>query len=326
MQALSRLLNKLDLLFRRKQFRSELDEEMAFHRAEMERELIAEGKSPDAAKTASAQQFGNATRLLEQSHEVIGFRAETVGQDLRYSIRQLRRNPGFALTAIFILALGMGVTVAIFGFVDAALLEPLPYADPNHVVDVAETAALFPRSNLSRADYEDWKRQNRTLQSLDVYTGTGYLLSTPSGAIPVPSARVSDGFFTTLGVKPLLGRTFLPGEDLPGKAKIVVLTYGTWMKRFSGRPNIVGQSVSLSGDNYTIVGVLPREFSFAPNATAEFWTPLLDKNGCEQRRSCHDLFGVGRLRDGVTVKMAADDMKAIAAQLAIQYPGSNQDQ
>jgi predicted permease len=160
-----------------------------------------------------------------------------------------------------------------------------------------------------------------------VYTGTGYLLRTPSGAEPVPAGRVSDGFFRTLGVKPMLGRDFLPGEDRPGQPRIVMLTYGTWLKRFAARADVIGQSVTLSGDSYTIIGVLPREFSFAPRGNAEFWTPLLDKNnGCEQRRSCHNLDGVGRLRDGVTATAALDEMQAIAAQLAKQYPGSNQGQ
>ena len=125
----------------------------------------------------------------------------------------------------------------------------------------------------------------------------------------------------------MLGRDFLPGEDQPGKAKIVMLAYGTWLKRFGGRNDVVGQSVTLSGDAYTIVGVLPREFGFAPRGNAEFWTPLGDKNsGCEQRRSCHNLDGIGRLRDGVTMQAAQQEMTAIAAQLAIQYPGSNQGQ
>ena len=142
----------------------------------------------------------------------------------------------------------------------------------------------------------------------------------------MPATRVTDGFFRTLGVKPMLGRDFLPGEDRPGQAKIVILTYGTWVSRFGSRSDAIGQTVTLDGDAYTIVGVLPREFAFAPRATAEFYVPLLDKNGCEQRRSCHNLFGVGRLRDGVSPEQALEDMRGIAAQLAIQYPGSNKGQ
>jgi macrolide transport system ATP-binding/permease protein len=326
MNPFSRFVKKLSILFGRARFHSDLDEEMAFHRAEAEKALAAEGMSPAAARYAAKRQFGNPIVLREQSHEMVGFRVETVLQDVRFALRQMRQNPGFAVTAIFILALGMGVSVAIFGFVDAALLEPLPYANPDRLMSVDENSALRERSNLSRADYEDWKRLNRSLSSLEVYGGTGFLLGTSSGVVPVPAARVSDGFFSTLGVKPMLGRGFLPGEDQPGKPKIVMLTYGTWLKRYGGRRDVVGQSVTLNGDAYTIVGVLPREFAFAPRGIAQFYVPLLEKNGCEQRRGCHNLDGIGRLREGVTMEAARAEMQSIASQLAKQYPGSNQGQ
>jgi predicted permease len=326
MDFIVRFAKKLSMLIGRKRFSGELDEEMAFHREQAAQEFAASGMTPEAARYAAIRQFGNATRAKEHAHEVVGFRVETVVQDLRFSLRQLRLNLGFALTAIVILALGMGVSVAIFGFVDAALLEPLPYASPNRLMDVAENSTAHTRSNLSRDDYDDWKRLNRSFTSLDAYTGTGYLLRTPSGVVPVPAARVSDGFFRTLGVKPTLGRNFLPGEDRPGGQKILMLNYGTWLTRYGGRQDIVGQVVRLDDESYTIVGVLPREFSFAPRGLAEFWIPLLDKNGCEQRRGCHNLFAVGRLRDGVSPQAALEEMKAIAAQLAVQFPGSNKGQ
>ncbi len=317
---------KLNLLFRRDQFRHELDEEMAFHREQAEKDFIASGMPSQQARIAAARQFGNVTHLREQSQSLVSFRWETVAQDLRFALRQLRHNPGFAVTAIFILALGMGVSVAIFAFVDAALIQPLPYFAPNRLMDVAENSAMFSRSNLSRDDYEDWKHLNHSFSSLDAYAGNGYLLSTPSGPEPVPAARVTDGFFRTLGVRPMLGRDFRSGEDRPGGAKIAILSYGTWQKRFGSRRDVIGQSMTLDGDTYTIVGVLPREFAFAPRANAEFYVPLLDKSECESRRSCHNLFGVGRLRHGVSPQTALEEMKAIAAQLAVQYPGSNQGQ
>jgi macrolide transport system ATP-binding/permease protein len=323
---LAYVARKLSILFRRDQFRNDLDEEMTFHREQVERELTADGMEPASARTVASRQFGNHVRLREESYGVISFRWETVMQDLRFTLRQLRQNLGFTITAVFILAIGMGVSVAIFAFADAAVIQPLPYLAPNRLMDVAENGSMFQRSNLSRDDYDDWKRLNHSFSSLDVYGGSGFLLRTPSGSEPVPAARVSDGFFRTLGVKPMLGRDFLPGEDHPGGAKIVMLTYATWMKRFGSRNDVVGESITLDGVAYTIVGVLPREFEFAPRANAELYVPLLDKPSCEQRRSCHNLFAVGRLRDGVSPKAALDEMKAIAAQLAIQYPGSNKGQ
>ncbi len=176
------------------------------------------------------REFGNTTRLKEQSHEVVGFRFETVLQDLHFAIRQLRRSPGFTLTAILMLALGMGASVAIFAFVDAALIKPLPYADPNRLVDVNERVKLFPRSNLSYQDYLDWKKMNTVFSAMEAYTGTGYLLNTPAGAEPVQGGRVSAGFFRVLGVKPMLGRDFYDTEDMPGAADTVILSYETWQE------------------------------------------------------------------------------------------------
>ena len=215
MTTMDRFFKKLAILFDRKRFRNELDEEMAFHREQAEKELIASGMTPEAARYAASRRFGNSTRFSERSHEVVGFRAESVLQDLRFALRQMIKNPGYALIAVVVLALGMGVSVAIFGFVDAALLEPLPYPNSNRLMAVDESGELFPHSNLSYDDYQDWKRLNKTLSSLDVYTGMGYLLRSSSGSEPVPAARVSDGFFSTLGVHMMLGRGFLPGEDRP---------------------------------------------------------------------------------------------------------------
>jgi macrolide transport system ATP-binding/permease protein len=327
MNALARLLRKLTVLFRRQSFDQDLQEEMTFHQEQAAKEFEAGGIAPEAAHYAAIRQFGNATLLQERSHEVVAFRAETVAQDLRFALRQLRRSPGFAVTAVLVLALGIGASTAIFGFVDAVLIQPLPYAHPNQLVSVDESSASFPHGNLSRDDYDDWKRLNSSLSSLDVYGGTGFLLRTGSLSEPVPAGRVSDGFFRTLGVTPILGRDFRPGEDRPGQPKIAILSYGTWMKRFGGRRDLIGEPISLTGEAYTVVGVLPRSFAFAPRASAELWVPLLGtRERCEQRRSCHNLDGVGRLRNGVTVQAAFADMKNIAAQLALQYPGSNKGQ
>jgi macrolide transport system ATP-binding/permease protein len=249
-------------------------------------------------------------------------------QDLRYALRQLRKSPGFAWTAILILTLGISASVSIFGFVDAALIKPLPYPNPNRLVDVTESIAVFPRANLSYPDYLDWKRLNQVFSSMDVHTGTGYLLKTAAGTEPVPGVRVSDGFFRTLGIAPALGRDFYAGEDLPASPRTVILSYSTWQKRFGGRKDVTGETVTLSGLPYTIVAVLPRDFEFAPRGNVEFWTPLQvsASDYCEIRRSCHNLNGIGRLKDGVTVALALANMKAIARQLELQYPNDNRGQ
>jgi hypothetical protein len=145
MNPITRFMKKLSILFGSERFVSELDEEMAFHRAQMEKEFVANGMTAEGARYAAMRQFGNATKLREQSHEAVAFRVETVVQDLRFGLRQWTRNPGFALAAILILALGMGPSVAIFSFVDAALLEPLPYANPSRLMSVNESNVESPR-------------------------------------------------------------------------------------------------------------------------------------------------------------------------------------
>ncbi len=247
-------------------------------------------------------------------------------QDFRYALRQLRKSPAFACTAILVLTLGMCASVAIFGFVDAALIKPLPYANPNRLVDVTESAAMFPRANLSYPDYLDWKKLNKVFSSMDVYNGTGYLLRTSAGTEPVPGIRVSDGFFHTLGIVPLLGRDFYAGEDLPAAPRTVILSYAAWRKRFGERKDVIGEVVTLSGIPYTIVGVLSQGFQFAPRGNAEFWTTLHASDYCSLRRSCHNFNGIGRLKDGVSVEMARADMTTIARQLEMQYPNDNRGQ
>jgi macrolide transport system ATP-binding/permease protein len=137
MNIIARFMRRVQIFFRRERFVRELDEEMAFHREQTEKELMAEGMTPKGAHYAAMRQFENATKLKEQSHDAVAFQVETVGQDLRFAMRQGAKNPGLALTAVLILAMGMGVSVAIFGFVDAALLQPLPYANPNRLVSMA---------------------------------------------------------------------------------------------------------------------------------------------------------------------------------------------
>ena len=251
---------------------------------------------------------------------------ENLLQDVRYALRQLRKSPGFAVTAILILTLGIGASTAIFGFVDAALIRPLPYKDPSRLVDVTEKAAMFARANLSYPDFADWKRLNQVFSSFDAYNTEGYLFRTDGGTEPVDAVRVTAGFFQTLGVTPTIGRDFHAAEDQLEAPQTVILSYATWQKRFAGQKDIVGTVVNLSGVPYTIIGVLPQAFQFAAEGGAEFWTTLRQDNPCLKRRSCHSMYGIGRLKDGVSVEMARANMQAIAGQLEIQYPNDNRGQ
>jgi predicted permease len=285
------------------------------------------GMDAQQARRAAIMKLGG-LEMTKQSHRERRTLPilDDVMNDLRFAFRQLKRSPGFTATIALMLALGIGASVAIFAFVDSALLKALPYRDPTRLVSVTETVKLLGRANISYPDYLDWKRMNHSFSSLDVYSGGGILLNTPTGTVPVSGVRVSDGFFHTLGVIPILGRDFLSGEDLPATADIVILSYQGWQKWFNGRPDIIGQKVSLSGVPNTIVGVLPQNFDFAPRGGTQFWMPFHAHGSCDLNRSCHGLEGIARLKDGVTLQAASAEMKSIAADLERLYPGSNRDQ
>lgn len=325
MNAISRILKKLSLIFRRNRFRSELDEEMTFHREQAERELIASGLSPQASHYAAMRGFGNPAVLKEKSQEAVAFRVETILQDIRFALRQLRKNPGFAATAILILALGIASSVAIFAFVDAALIKPLPYSNPGRLVQLFERNGLGSRFHLSYPDYIDWKRMNKSFSSLDLFAPWGLMMKTPDGLRKTDGARVSAGFFRTLGVTPVLGRDFYVGEDAAAPPRTALISYSNWQKRYNGSPSVLGQRVVLDGDVYTIIGVLPRGFSFAPAEPADFWAIEKPTGGCERNRGCHNFFGVARLKPGVPFAAAFADVKSIALQLQRQYPDDNRD-
>jgi macrolide transport system ATP-binding/permease protein len=327
MGVLGRFFRKLGILFRRERFDRELGEEMAFHRAQRERELIEGGLDAQQARFAAMREFGNETRLKEQSHEATGFAAESVRQDLRFAVRQLVKNPGFAVTAVVVLALGIGASVAIFSFVDAALIKPLPYKEPSRLMQLFESIQLGPRFHLSYLDYLDWKRENTVFESLDIFSpNNSFLLDTPTGRQTADGAKVSAGFFRTLGVEPVLGRDFRAEDEQESAPRTVLLSYSAWQRRYGGRRDVIGQTVVLDGSPRTIVGVLPKDFHFAPAEPVDFWSIERASGGCEKDRGCHNLFGVARLKPGVSFATAFADIKTIAEQLEKQYPDSNRGQ
>jgi macrolide transport system ATP-binding/permease protein len=242
--------------------------------------------------------------------------------DFRFALRQLKKNPGFASTAILVLALGMAASLALFAFVDAALLRPLPYRDASRLVVAFETTNSCRECNFSHPDYLDWKKTNTVFSSFEAWDASVYLWRSPDGVQAVRSAHVTGGFFRGLGVAALRGRVFTDTDDSPSAPGTVVLLYSTWQNRFGGRRDIIGQSLILDNAPYSVIGVLPREFHFAMRA-AEFFTPIQYANRCEPSRDCRNLYGMGRLRDGVSLEAATAETRAIAARLEKEYPESN---
>jgi macrolide transport system ATP-binding/permease protein len=314
-------------LFLKEASEREFAEELESHLQMHVDDNIRAGMSPQEAKRVAVMKLGGVDQAKEayRDRATIPF-VESVVQDLRFTIRQLRKNPAFTITATAMVALGLGASVAIFAFVDAALIKPLPYKNPSRLLFVTGTTPEIPRGALSYLDYLDWKKLNRVFDSLDIYTQRGYVVSTSAGMEMVDGARVTDGFFRTLGVGPLLGRDFYAGEDLPEAPRAVILSYASWQKRFGGKPEVIGQPITLSETPYVIIGVLPQSFHFAPVENAEFWTSYHAAGGCDVRRSCHNLKGVARLKDGVEIEAALADVTRIAKDLESQYPDSNRNQ
>jgi macrolide transport system ATP-binding/permease protein len=307
-------------MFKRKRSTDDFAEEIKAHLELEADELKCEGLSEDEARRKARLEFGNVRAAQERFYlrNRVAW-LDNLVRDMKFAIRQLVRNPGFSFTAILVLALGIGACVAIIGFVDAALLEPLPYVNPDQLMSVNESSVESPRWPLSYPDYLDWQRLNKSFSSFDVYSGRGYILRTSSGAEPVQAERVSGSFFQTLGVRPMLGRDFYAGENRPGGPDVLLLSYAAWLHRFGARGDVVGQTVDLDGRAFTIVGVLPRTFSFAPGGNAEFWVPLNNFSTHEQMRTFYNFWGIGRLRDGVSIDAALAEMTAIAKQLQRQY-------
>lgn len=318
---------RLRSLFSRGKVEQDLEEELHYHLERQIDEEIAKGRTPEEARYAALRSIANLEQRKEQCRDTRGINLlSNLQQDLGYALRQLRKNPGFAITAVLVLAAGTCASTAIFAIADATLLQPLPYRNPGRLVGVYERVALFAQSNLSYLDYLDWKKLNNVFTALEVYRNNGAILTTPAGAQPVHTARVSAGFFRVLGVTPALGRDFHAGEERPKAPGTVMLSYAAWQKRYGGSPNILGRTLVIGGAPYTVIGILPKNFHFAPVEPAEFWTTLDISADCERNRSCHNLFGVARLKDGVSIQAALADTKLIASRLEQQYPDSNRGQ
>jgi putative ABC transport system permease protein len=244
--------------------------------------------------------------------------------DLRYALRQLIKSPGFAAVTILTLALGIGACTAIFSVVNAVLLRPLDYPDPARLVVIRETNVPdFPEFSVSPPNYLDWEKQTKSYEHLAAYSGSRVNLTGNGEPQQLIGVKATAHYFDVYGVKPALGRTFLPEEDAPGKNHVVVLSYPFWQRVFGGTADAVGREVQLNGEPYTVVGIAPPGFGSASKVDA--WMPMAFKpdETANDARGGHYLSVAGRLRPGVTVAQAEAELKVLAAQLATQYPDSN---
>jgi putative ABC transport system permease protein len=248
---------------------------------------------------------------------------QTFWQDLRYGARMLLKNPGFALIAIITLALGIGANAAIFSVVNAVLLRPLPFKEPERLMMIRETKLpQFPEFSVSPGNFLGWKRQNTVFERLVAYHGLSFNLIGTGDPEELRGLRVTDGFLAMLGVRPELGRDFLPEEDQFGRSNVVILSHGLWQRRFGGDPKIINQTITLSGQSYTVIGVMPATFSFGGSET-ELWRPMGFSSEEAQNHGGHYLSAIGQLNPGATLEQARSEMSAIAGRLAQEYPNAN---
>jgi predicted permease len=247
---------------------------------------------------------------------------QTLWQDVRYCVRSLAKSPGFAILAILALALGIGANTAIFSVVNGVLLRPLAYGDPSRLVVILHEGQ-WP---VSPDDYLDWRRQSRSFQQMGAAQVWSAALTGGEHAEELPGMQVSPNMFSILGVPPLQGRTFEAGDDQPARGHVAVLSYQLWQRRFGADPKIVGHEINLNGESYTVNGVMPESFHFAPfwATNVEVWVPLLlDKRLNDRGGRSLRIFA--RLRDGVPLQQAQADIDVICRRLAQQYPATNTD-
>ena len=317
------MLRRIANLFSHSRMNREIEMELTAHIELRTLDNIMNGMNPEQAQREAVLRFGNQTATRERVAAMdAALLLDGVRSDVTYAFRQLSRKPGFAVTTIAVLALGICAGVSIFAFVDTMLIKPLPYRDPARLVGLFESNPLGPRFHLSYLDYLDWKKLNHVFSSVEAYDNIVIAIKTANGMQRADGAVVGAGFFRLLGVAPALGRDFRPGEDTLGAPRVAILSHSAWQKRFGQRQDILGKSVTLDGAATTIIGVLPREFYFSPAGAAEFWTPIQESLKPDLRGE-HGILALARLKDGVRLETASAEVNKIAQQLATQYPDAD---
>lgn len=302
---------------------------MRFHLAMREERWQAEGAGADEAHAAAHRQFGNVTSVKEACRNLWTFAGpETFWRDVRFGARLLRRNPGFAAAAALTLALGIGATTAIYSMCAAVLWRPLALPHLESLVVVLQALPGNPHlwQPASPPDIDDVRQNSRTLESLASWqSGMANLVESGGEPVRVESARVTTNFFDVLGVRPALGRVFLPDEEQLGRDREVVLSDNCWRRRFSADPHITGRTVRLNDRNYTVVGVMPPQFTF-PRPWYELCVPLALTAEQRHSRSAALVDSIGLLRPGSRIEQTAGELRGLAARLAHEYPETNQNQ
>jgi predicted permease len=312
----------------------EVDSELAFHLEMRVRELVDQGMSPNEARAAALQRFGDVERITAACRDIGRRRNEEMRRaewlsdlrhDLRYALRGLRASPGFTAVAVLTLAMGIGASTTIFSVANAVLLRPFPYHEPDRIVRLYETNPTTETFGISEPNYLDWVERVRGLSQLAAFTGGNLTLLGDGDPEQLNTMAATPSLFPLLGVRQLVGRVFNEEEAKPGApARVVVLSYAFWQTRFGADPQVVGRTMNLDGTSYEVIGVMPPEFVFPGNPV--LWEPLAPSatlSRGETPRGDRRLAVLGRLAPNVTIARALDELKSVARDLARQYPETN---
>ncbi len=310
----------------------DLEAELDFHLEARKTELIDEGWSPVDARREAERLLGNLQGIhnecagVDRLREVEMKRAdylEQLRQDVGYALREFGRSPGFAIVAIVTLALGIGANTAIFSVVNAVLLKPLPYAtDGVYTLWQQEAGGEFDYTEVSPANFLDWHAESESFEWLAAAAPFSFGYAEQGRSVDIVASMVSDGFFETLGVPALIGRTFFESEYVAGN-RAFVISHGLWLRMFGADPAVVGSDITFDGTPITIIGVMPPEFQF-PDQEVEIWSPLVRQAYMPEQRASTYWRVVGKLSEGVTPAQAQTEMDAVGADLARRYPESNE--
>ncbi len=323
---MNKLSMRLRSLLRRGRVNRELDDELRFHVERAIAANVAAGMSRQEARFAALRGFGGIEQIREECSDMrnVNWLQDFV-QDVRYGLRMLRKSPGFTVVAVLTLALGIGANAAIFSVVYGVLLESLPYRDASRLIVLNETTPKVGTVSVSYQNFLDWRAQSHAFFQMAAVSGVGFSLAGISQPEDIRGDAVSPNFLSMLGLRPFIGRDFDPSEEKPGTAPVVLLSYSLWESHFAGDRGVLGRAIKLDGRGYTIVGVLPPNFR-SPDKT-DVLEPIgvwaTNNDDATDRGSRGDLVVIGRLAPGVSLRQARAEMDGIAARLAREYPGAN---
>src|SRR5262245_2357834 len=321
---LSSLKIALRALLRRSQAEHDLSEELQFHLERQNEQNLRLGMSPAEARYAARKNFGGVEQAKERIRDARGVkRLEELGQDLRYGARMLFKNPGFTLIAVVTLALGIGANTAIFSVVNAVLLKPLPYSQPEQLVMVyGEFLSFRTNLRLSIAEYTDFQQQTHSFVASGAYDSGSANLASYEGGEPerIERGSVTPGIFEVLKVAPLLGRVFAMDDAQAGHDDVVLISHSLWQRRFAGKADVIGQKLTISGSSRTIIGVMPPGFAFPPKTDIwePMWFPKRMSDPRQRRTGALDV--LARLKSGVSRTEGQAELDRLGAQITARYP------